>query len=93
MECSKCQCQDGEYKSGISKKNGKPWRGWKCSSCGEMTFLKDSGAVSCIKTSQENPLVKLIERNNELLVKILSALSKEVELEKEELKPDEDTPF
>ena len=36
----RCGSQAGEYRSGISKKNNKPWKGWKCSQCGEMIFLK-----------------------------------------------------
>lgn len=38
MVCSKCGGSVGELKSGISKKNNRPWAGWKCQ-CGEMTFM------------------------------------------------------
>jgi len=41
MECKSCGSQDGEYKNGVSKKNGRPWKGWKCSQCGEMIFVND----------------------------------------------------
>jgi hypothetical protein len=91
MEC-KCGSQDGEYKSGISKKTGRPWKGWKCSGCSEMTFLRDNAQPSS-NQSAPNPIVELMKRQNELLAKILSAVSTKTTLEKEELQPDEETPF
>lgn len=38
--CAKCMCQSFTFKQGISKKNGKPWKGWKCDNkeCGDMVF-------------------------------------------------------
>ena len=40
QECAKCRCQAFTFKQGISKKNGKPWKGWKCDNkeCGDMVF-------------------------------------------------------
>ena len=42
MTCEQCGGSQGELKSGVSKKNGKPYKGFKCL-CGHMTFLKTNG--------------------------------------------------
>ena len=40
MQCKACGSDVGEVRSGFSKKNNKPWKGFKCGECGEMTFMK-----------------------------------------------------
>lgn len=92
MQC-KCGSQDGEYRQGVSKKNNKPWRGWKCSQCGEMQFLRSETPKTASTAPVNNQVSELLKRNNELLVKILSALTKTASVEPEELTPDEETPF
>jgi hypothetical protein len=92
MEC-KCGSQSGEYKSGVSSKTGKPYKGWKCSACNLMTWIKDQTPSKNYPDQSSNPLVELMKRNNELLVKILNAVSTKMTVEKEELQPDSDTPF
>lgn len=42
QDCKKCGGAT-ELREGISKKNGKPWKGYKCSQCGEMEFVKSYG--------------------------------------------------
>lgn len=37
-KCSKCGSPNMEYKEGISKKNGRPWSGFKCSDCLNLDF-------------------------------------------------------
>lgn len=39
--CEHCGSKTGKVLSGISKKNGRPWRGFKCSDCDAMTWLRD----------------------------------------------------
>lgn len=37
-----CVCgTEMEFKSGTSKKNGKPYKMWKCPGCGEAEFIKE----------------------------------------------------
>ena len=38
MNC-KCGSTNGAIKSGVSKKNGRPWKAFKCNDCGEMNWL------------------------------------------------------
>lgn len=40
MNCSKCGSSNVELKSGVSKKNGREWKGYKCADCNNMDFLK-----------------------------------------------------
>lgn len=64
-QCVKCGCQDLEYKSGVSKKNGKPWAGWKCTNknCGEMTFenTKSAPMKSPVGIGQTSDVVELLQ--------------------------------
>ena len=43
MRCEQCGSESGREQSGISKKNGKPWRGWRCDDCDSMTWLAADG--------------------------------------------------
>lgn len=102
MQCEKCGSQDGEYKGpAVSKKTGKPWRGWKCAMCGTMKFLpvpEDmANQFTPKQTPQLNPqltaIFKEIQRTNQLLAKIVGAQNVKngnVEPEPEELVPDEE---
>lgn len=107
MQCV-CGSQAGEYKSGVSKKNGKPWKGWKCQTCGEMQFLRQNQAQGQQTTAAAAPVaapvhnksdevLQELRRQSQLLAKIYSALEqangKEYEPEPEELKADETVPF
>lgn len=42
-ETKKCQKCSGTkyYNEGISKKNNKPYRNWKCPGCGDIEWLRD----------------------------------------------------
>ncbi len=55
MTCSKCGGAT-ELRKGVSKKNGKPWQGFKCLACDNMDFVKDKpGTTTIIK--ETGPLV------------------------------------
>jgi len=41
-QCSQCGSQNLEFKSGISQKNNRPWKGNKCLDCGNMDFIRQS---------------------------------------------------
>ena len=50
-----------EYKKGVSKKTGKPYRGYKCTSCGKFEFINDPNPqkVEGIVDNKDN--LKLLE--------------------------------
>jgi len=50
--CSKCGSQEMEFKQGVSKKNGKPWKGYKCALCSNMDFIDDPKPA----TPQKSPV-------------------------------------
>lgn len=103
MKCSKCGSESGQYKSGISKKTGRPWKGWKCSSCNEMTFLKAENApgVPQVASGAIHPIFASILQEfktlNAKLQRIVDLLAKEkgeISVGPEELEPDsEGLPF
>ena len=45
MRCEQCGSESGREQSGVSKKNGKPWRGWRCDDCDGMTWLASDGGA------------------------------------------------
>lgn len=49
MNCSKCGSVNGKEKSGVSKSTGRPWKGWFCDDCKEVTWIK----VKPTKTASE----------------------------------------
>lgn len=58
MNCSKCGSQDTQYKTGISKKNGKAWAGYKCNTCNGMTFVNSpAGPVAAQPQAKVEPKV------------------------------------
>ena len=81
MEC-KCGSQAGDYRSGISKKNGKPWKGWKCTQCGEMAWIRDNASASTANPVMDK--LDAIDKKLELIIK---------KLPKNELEPDDKVPF
>lgn len=96
MQCQ-CGSQSGEYKQGISKKNNRPWKGWKCSQCGNMQFLKtdsqspvmaqgggNGGNVSYGSEVPVSAILKLLNSMDAKLNKILG---------KDEFGADSETPF
>ena len=64
--------------SGISKKNGKPWTGFKCQdqSCGNMDFQKSNQNIS----SQIIPAKSKISNEPEILKLLLDILRKQDEI-------------
>lgn len=95
MKC-KCGSENGEMKSGVSQKTGKPWTGWKCRDCREMTWVRDNQKVPS-SAPQQNLILEEMKRQTQLLAQILSTLKtnkgEAYEPEPEELKPDQTTPF
>lgn len=94
MQCA-CGSQDGEYKSGISKKNGKPWKGWKCKQCDQMQFMPTQNfapKTAAPQTTQAQPPAV----NNTIIVMLNSIddkLNKLLARTKNELEPDQEVPF
>lgn len=100
-QCPKCSCQDMAFKEGISKKNGKPWRGWKCTNkaCGEMVFessypAKTKTSVPAISGSMEKKVDEILFAVRHIQkclgVDFTPAKDETQELTKE---PVEETPF
>ena len=66
-QCSKCG-GNTTIKAGISKKNGKPWTGFKCQDqqCGNMDFQNSNGTtrpqpqIKKTQISNENEILKLL---------------------------------
>ena len=59
MQCNKCGSQNGQYKSGVRQKNGKPYRGFKCSILGEMSFMNTGGNGGQNYASRPQPIVHI----------------------------------
>lgn len=95
MNCPECQSPIKTVPAGVSKKTGKPYDSFQCCSnreCGWKPAKKANPSPSPIQGTA-SPVIDLLKRNNELLAKILSAVSKTTTVEPEELEPDSTTPF
>ena len=100
MQCP-CGSQDGEYKSGVSKKNGKPYRGWKCNQCGDMQFLKTNGSGGSNYPSKPqaqsagagSQMLLELQEIRKLLQVLVTQKTGQVQIAQTELVPDEDIPF
>ena len=55
MDCPKCHSQDTEYKSGMSKKTGKKWQGYKCVPCDVMIGMNGMVWGDTPKSPNGNP--------------------------------------
>jgi hypothetical protein len=97
MKCSKCGSEQGVFKSGVAKSTGKPWKGWRCGECNEMTWIRDNNGQKPAQPAASSEILQEMKRQTQLLAQILSALRKEAgdsyEPEPEELKADENSPF
>ena len=76
--CSKCGNQDTKFSEGISKKTGKPWKGYKCE-CGNMDFV-------FIKAPNGNPAPT---PQGSKVEKLLEEILKELKIANGSLKPQE----
>ena len=41
--CLKCGSENTEFKSGVSKKSGRPWAANRCNDCREMNWIRQQG--------------------------------------------------
>ena len=102
-ECLKCGSQSRTFKEGISKKNNRPWRGYKCDDCGDMVFLKTKAPQNAsnakIEASYEppktskSPLEAKIDRILAILEKAYPSVMQTIENEALSRKEAESTPF
>ncbi len=102
MNCSVCG-GDTTPKYGISKKNGKPYSGHKCNSCGNMDFDSTTPQAQIIKPkplpSNEPQILKLlldiIRRQDEMKVLLESMAYPIVKgnIQKTIEKPSKEEPF
>jgi len=96
--CSKCGSET-KMLSGISKKNGKPWTGFKCQACGNMDFQKSNQNISPqIKkqTPTNEPeilrlLLDIVRRLDEL--KAICEIKNQIFKGSTLVKPKEEEPF
>lgn len=73
-QCSKCGSQSTTFKEGISKKNGKPWKGYKCDDCGDMVFLNKFKALSNTQTAspiKQDVTLETLNKKIDLILKHL----------------------
>lgn len=92
MAVCSCGNQDLEYKSGISKKTGKKWQGYKCTPCDLMMGMdgKPWGAISAkpsFGNSAPAPSNTLEKKVDKILAILETHYGKTVKVE------DEETPF
>jgi len=80
MECKACGSQNGEARSGISKKTGKPWSGWKCFDCDEMSFTnsKSSGGQQQSQTYNKIAPKIAVKGSNKDDLTMYTAFSKDI---------------
>ena len=90
MECHKCQSQDGDFKEGVSRKTGRPWRGWKCKQCGDMVFLPSK---TNSPKPQETDFLKVLRSIDSNVQRIAQKLELKHEPLEEVTNEESDAPF
>lgn len=71
MNCVKCGSSNTELKSGVSKKNGKPWKRYKCNDCKEMNWVNVE-KTTFKQQQQGEDYFKLINTKLEKILLILT---------------------